>query len=139
MSSSVPRAGDTVTLIRAARSAALTRAASTSRTVNDTRPPRVAAETAHVERHLADRLRRVEQEEHARLARDLADGLGGLDESAVGRHVRHGDHAYVLVDALAQSADVELTGGVGRNDLDAHTTTRAVQVRDEHRVVLRHR
>src|SRR5206468_11417293 len=29
---------------------------------------RVAAETTHVERDLADRLRRVEQEEHARLA-----------------------------------------------------------------------
>ena len=40
MSSSVPRAGDTVTLIRAARSVAFTRAASTPRTVNDTMPPR---------------------------------------------------------------------------------------------------
>jgi len=45
---------------------------------------RVTAETPDVERDLPDRLRRVEEEEDAGLARDLADGLGRLQEPAVG-------------------------------------------------------
>ena len=68
----------------------------------------VAADLAHVDRQLADRLAGVEQVEHAGIVGDLADRLGRLHQPALRRHMGDRDQLGALVDGALQGAKVDL-------------------------------
>ena len=78
----------------------------------------VAADLLHVERHLADGLAGVEQVGDAMAARDLADLLGRVDQSALGRDVRDGDEPGLRTDQALQGIEVDLAAAVARRHVD---------------------
>src|SRR5690606_1285834 len=87
-------------------------AAGTAEELARRRGQEVAADRAHVDRHLSDGLARVYEIQHVVLAADAADRLDVLHEPRVRRHVRHADDLRRrLADDALDGADVDAALG----------------------------
>src|SRR4030095_699643 len=72
----------------------------------------IAADLGDVDRHLTNRLGRVEEEEDTGLAGHPPAPRGRVGETAARRHMRQRDELHVVVDACAKFVEVDLAVGV---------------------------
>ena len=92
-----------------------------------------------IERHLPGRLAGVEQVRDAGRARHAPDLGGGIDQAAVGRHVRDRDQLDLAVDRALQRLDRDLPVLVVGDRLDHGAgAPRHLQIGDVVAGILRH-
>ena len=105
---------------------------------------KVAPDRLDVHGHLADALARVQEVGHAVSSRHLADGGGGVHQTAGGWHVRDADESRgsrgLVREGSLERVDVELTGGIAGDGLDdGAETLRSLKIGDVVGGVLRSR